>query len=81
MRTVTGILLEDRYKIVIVFRSILLIMGNVSDKICGENQNKFMFNNFFFENHAIYEIVWKKNIVQLDRRHMTTAHALHTLDN
>jgi len=29
-----------------------------------------MFNNFFFENRSIYEIMWK-NIVQPDRSQMT----------
>jgi len=35
---------------------------NISDKRFKENQNKhFEFNNFFFfENHAIHEIMWKK---------------------
>jgi len=33
-------------------------MKNVSDRRCTENQNiEFMFNNFFFENRAIYEIM------------------------
>ena len=29
----------------------------------------FMFNNFFFENHDVYEIVWE-NMVQPDSLHM-----------
>jgi hypothetical protein len=29
-----------------------------------------MFNNFFFENRVVYEIMWK-NIVHLDRPQMT----------
>jgi hypothetical protein len=46
-------------------------MRNVSDKSCRENQNRhFMFNNIFFENRAIYEIMWK-NIVQTDRPQIT----------
>jgi len=50
--------------ILIIYRSILLRMRNVSDKSCRENQNTyFMFSNFFFENCAIYGIMWK-NIVQ-----------------
>ena len=52
-------------------RSILLRMRNVSNKICKENQNTyFMFNTFFFENRAVYEIMWK-NIIQPDRPYMT----------
>ena len=39
--------------------------------VIEENQNThFMFNNFFFEIHAVYEIMWK-NIVQPDRPQMT----------
>ena len=42
---------------------ILLRMRNVSDKSCREKQNThFVFSNcfFFFENRAVYEIIWKK---------------------
>jgi len=47
-------------------------MRNDSDKICTENQNThFVFNNFFFfENRAVFEIMWK-NVVQPDRQQMT----------
>jgi len=46
-------------------------MVHFSDKCCGENQNiHFMFDNFFSENHAIYEIMWK-NMVEPDRPQMT----------
>jgi len=35
-------------------------MRNVSDKSCRENQNtQFVFSNPFFENRAVYEIMWK----------------------
>ena len=35
-------------------------MRNVLDKCCRETQNtRFMFNTFFFENRAIYEIMSK----------------------
>jgi hypothetical protein len=55
-----------------ISRSILLRVTNVSDESCRENQNThFMFNNFFFfENRAVYEIMWKNN-VQPDRPQMT----------
>ena len=56
---------------VIVSRQILLRMISVSDKSCGENQNtRFKLNNFFSENRAVYEIMWK-NIVQSDRPQVT----------
>ena len=37
-------------------------MRNVSDKRCRENQNNFMFTNYFSENRATYEIKWKITI-------------------
>jgi len=48
-------------------RCILLILRNVSDKNCIENQiTHFIFNNFFFEKHAVCKKMWK-NIVDPDR--------------
>ena len=45
----------------------LLKIRSVSDKICRDNQNiYFMFINFFFENHTVYEIMCK-NTVESDR--------------
>jgi hypothetical protein len=44
----------------------VLIIGIVSDKICGENKKKF--SNFFSENRAVYEIMWE-NIVEQGRTH------------
>jgi hypothetical protein len=39
-------------------------MKNVLDRSCRENENtRFMFNNFFSENHTIYEIM-SKNIAE-----------------
>jgi hypothetical protein len=47
-------------------------MRNFSDKSCRENQNThFMLSNFFSENPAVYEIMWK-NIVEPDRPQMAT---------
>jgi len=47
--------------IFIISRSILLRMRNVSDKSFRENHDThFMFT--FFLNHAVYEIMWKKNV-------------------
>ena len=37
-----------------------LIMKNVSDKSCRGNENiHFVFNNFFSENRAVFEVMWK----------------------
>ena len=57
-----GTLHEDRYTFSIISRSILIKMRNISDKIVEKIETHFMFNNFFFENIAAYEIMWK-NIV------------------
>ena len=40
-------------------------------KNCRENQNtRFIFKKFFFENRAVYEIMWK-NMLEPDRSQMT----------
>jgi hypothetical protein len=63
-----GTLHEDICTFMMTSHSVLLRMRDVSDKSCRENQNThLMLNNFFFfESHAVYEILWK-NIVELDR--------------
>jgi hypothetical protein len=46
---ITGTLREDRCTFLIISRSFLLRMRNVSDRNCRENQNtRFMFNKIFF---------------------------------
>jgi hypothetical protein len=56
----------------IISRYFLLRMRNVSYRSCRENQNTyFVFKNFFFfENRAVYEIMWK-NTVERGRPRMT----------
>ena len=62
---------EEQYTFLIITRSVLLRMRNVSSKSCRENQNThFMLHDFFHENRAVYEIMWENNI----------AHAHCTLD-
>jgi len=44
-----GTLHEDQYTFLIISRTVLLRMRNISDKVCRENLNMhFMFNNFFY---------------------------------
>ena len=46
-------------------------MKSVSDKSCRENLDKHVvFNIFFFENLAVYQIMWKIN-AERDRPQMT----------
>jgi hypothetical protein len=40
-------------------------MKYASDKSCEEINTYFMFNNFFSESRAVYEIIWK-NMVEPD---------------
>jgi hypothetical protein len=43
-----------------------------NEKCFGENQNThFMFNKFFYENRDVYEIMWKKNMIESERPQMT----------
>jgi hypothetical protein len=54
---------NNHYTFLIISRSVLLRMRNVSDKSCRENQNThFMLNNVFRKS-TVYEIKWK-NIVE-----------------
>ena len=59
--------------LMIISSSFLLRMTNVSDMVYRDNQNThFVSNNFFFffENLALYEIMWK-NMVEVERSLMT----------
>jgi hypothetical protein len=54
---------EGKYTFLII--SYTLLLRNVSNRSCRENQNThFMLNNFPLplpaESHATYEIMWKK---------------------
>jgi len=40
-------------------------MKNVLDKIVEKIKTHFVFNNFYSDNHAVYEMMWK-NIVATD---------------
>ena len=64
-----GTLHEDQYTHLIISRSILLRMRNVSDSTYRENQITF-YELFFYENRAVYEKIWK-NIVEPDRIQVT----------
>jgi hypothetical protein len=63
---ITGTLHRDQYKFLILHRSFLLRIRNVSDKRCKENQSahfifsKFIF--FFFENLAVNETMCKHTV-------------------
>ena len=55
----------------IISRSVLLSVGNVSDKICAKTRTYILSSvSFCSENLAVYEIMWKETI-QPRRSHMT----------
>jgi hypothetical protein len=62
---------EDRYTIYIISRSVLFKIRNVSGKRCGEKTHFFVQIIYFFENRAVYEMMWE-NIVELSRPQVTT---------
>ena len=70
--TITGTLHAALCKFMIISRSILLRIRNISDKVCRENQNTHFYVQwlFFPENRAVYKIIWK-NTVQPDRPQIT----------
>jgi hypothetical protein len=50
-------------------------MRSVSDKRCTKNQNThFVLKKHFFENSAVYDIMWSK-LLELGRRNGNMAHA------
>jgi hypothetical protein len=65
----TGGLHEDHYTLMTISRSVLRT-SNFSDKSCTENQNTFYVQKLYFENRAVYEIMWKTK-VRLNIPHMT----------
>ena len=54
----------------VAVRRQMVKMRNVSDKIVNKIKTHFMFDNFFFENRAVYKMIWK-NTVELVRQKMT----------
>jgi hypothetical protein len=62
---------EDQYTFLIISRSVLHRMRNISDKNCTENQNThFVFSNVSLDNRSFYEIMWK-NIVERGKPQIT----------
>jgi hypothetical protein len=65
---ITGTLYVDQYTFLIISRWVLLRMKTISNKCLRENQSTY-FRFFFFENRAVYKIMWK-NIVEPGRPQM-----------
>jgi len=67
MTRVTGTLHITLCSVVIISRSALLRMKNVSDKIIEKIKTHTLCLMIFFESRAFYEVMGK-NIVELDRQ-------------
>jgi hypothetical protein len=75
---ITGTLYEDHYTFLIISHSIILRMKSVQEKCRRENQNvHFMFNHYFFENRAVYEIMWKSTAGHRRQYGACTLHAMY----
>jgi hypothetical protein len=66
---ITGTFHEDQYTFLIISRSFLLRMRNVSDKSCREIKTHILCSIHFF-NLAVCEILWK-NVIEPGRMHIT----------
>ena len=55
MRRITGILHEFRYTFMIIFRTFLLRMSDISDKVVDRIKTSILFSVMLvFENRAVY---------------------------
>jgi hypothetical protein len=66
---IRGILHEDICTFVIISRSILRRMRNVSEKVVEKIRTLVLYLVSFSRNHAVFKIMWK-NMVQTDRQQM-----------
>ena len=75
----TGTLREDQYTFSIISCSVLLIMRNISDTGCRENQNThFMINTIFFSKILpFYEVIWKNTVEPARHRRQYVECAFH----
>jgi len=56
MTGITGTLHKDQSAFSIIYRSVLLRMGNVSDKSCTDNQKpSFMFKTFLRKSFRLWD--------------------------
>ena len=73
---ITGTLHEDHYAFLIISRSFLLRIRNVSDKRCRDDQNTHFRSIFFFKSCRLWNSVAKYCIVEIC---MTKSHRKHNV--
>jgi len=57
---------EDSFTFMVISRSVLIRMRNVSDRFMEKIKTRILCFILFFKNRAVYEIMWK-NMLQPDR--------------
>jgi len=62
LSTIKGTIHEDQYIFMIISRSLLRKMRNISDKNCREKHIFFFQKSFFFENRGFSEVMWKNSV-------------------
>ena len=78
---IKDILHEDQHTFMIISRSFLLRMRNVSDKGCRESEHTFYIQYLLFVDRAIYGKIWKKVVEQGTPQMTLMTHACCMLDN
>jgi hypothetical protein len=73
--------LHEDVRTFVMFFSVLVTLKTISEKICREFQNTYYsyFQQFFSNNCAIYEIIWK-NVVQSDKPQTTIWYGAYILN-
>jgi hypothetical protein len=60
---------DDQWTLFIISRSVLLRIGNISEKNCREIKTYFVPSNYFFRKSCLNQIMWK-NVVERSRPEM-----------
>jgi len=59
---IKGTLHEQQYTFLIISHSDVLRTKVFQTKVVEKIETHFVFNNFFFQNRAVYEIMWKNTV-------------------
>jgi hypothetical protein len=59
---ITGVLYEAQRTFLTIPRSAILKMGTALDKVVEKIKTHILYSIIFFENHAVYEIMWKSTV-------------------
>jgi len=62
LTSLTGTLHEGQYRGLIISRSVLRRMRNISHRRCRENQNTHFVSKNFSQNRDVYGMMWKSSV-------------------